>query len=367
MKLTVSGGQLRKYKKGQAFQLSKDQLQGKAKKGKQHQIDLDESHTKKLQSAARRGKGYRVKGGNIFNDVSKGVNKAVKTVSDTVSGASKSATKKVKGLSKAIKSVGDYVQNDAVDDITDTYGEVNQFALKNDIGGKVEMAKKVVPKSAASAAIRGALVAAGMDDDAASIMADSAVGAVYSVDFGKSLKGQGKKAATGAATGAVTSALKSGSSKSKSTEGSDLKKSGAPKGVNHMAQDYSKQPMMISLGGAVASSNAMRKSTQSIARPRSKAAKAKAQITPDYNTAGGSFKQLGAGIVPAGAGFVPLGGSGLIPAGSGFGTSTSGVVKKVAKRAAKKASEHSGSGARPAKGTQAARDKMAALRAMRKK
>jgi hypothetical protein len=43
MKLTVSGGQLRKYKNGQSFQLSKDQLRGQPKKGKQHHIELDES------------------------------------------------------------------------------------------------------------------------------------------------------------------------------------------------------------------------------------------------------------------------------------------------------------------------------------
>ena len=101
--------------------------------------------------------------------------------------------------------------------------------------------------------------------------------------------------------------------------------------------------------------SAIRKSTQPIARPRSRAAKAKNQIIPDYNTmAGGSFKQLGSGIVPAGSGIVPAG-VGIVPSGSG-------VIKNI-----KKGYRFSGSGARPAKGSQEARDKMAALRAMCKK
>jgi hypothetical protein len=126
MKLTITGGQLRKYKTGQSFQLSKNQLRGEAKTGKQHEIDLDESHRKKLQSAVRRGKGYRVKGGSILGSISKGVNKAVKTVSDA---GKKTSSKWSKGIADAAKSAADYVENDAMDDIKDTYGEVSRLTF----------------------------------------------------------------------------------------------------------------------------------------------------------------------------------------------------------------------------------------------
>jgi hypothetical protein len=82
MKLLISGGQLSKLKKNQAFQLSKAQLQGQPKKGAQYEVDLDDSHARKVNAAIRKGKGYRVKGGSIFSSISKGVSKAAKTVSD---------------------------------------------------------------------------------------------------------------------------------------------------------------------------------------------------------------------------------------------------------------------------------------------
>jgi hypothetical protein len=338
MKLQISGGQLSKLKRGKVFQLSKDQLQGIPKKGKQYQVDIDDSNMKKIEKARKGGKGYRVKGGNIFNDVSKGVNKAVKTVSDTVSGASKSATKKVKGLSKAISSVGDYVKNDAVDDIEDAYGEVNQFALKNDIGGKVEMAKKVVPKSAAQAAFSGALMAAGMDKEAADVMAASAVGAVYNVDFGKSLKGQGKKAASGAIQGGVSEGVKS----SKTTKGDGVK------GINHLGNDYAKKAFSgrsVSFAPAVMSP-APRAVKVGKAPSKTKVAKAKNQQMVDTNTSsGGNIINN----ISKKAGFSSSGGS--------FKPVSGGSFKEVG-----------GSGiSKPAKGSQAAKDKMASLRAMRKK
>jgi hypothetical protein len=317
MKLVISGGQLSKLKKNQAFQLSKTQLQGQPKKGAQYEVDLDDSHARKVKTAMRKGKGYRVKGGSIFSSISKGVSKAAKTVSDGVS----------KTASKAVK----YVEDDLADDVADTYGEVNQLALKADIGGGVEQAKKVVPKSVARSAFAAALMAGGVDETSANVMAGAAVESAYSVDFSRSLKGQGKKAGIGAGKGAISEGLSANKSKP-TTKGDGVK------GINHLGHDYAKNAFKGTSVSFAPQSNAIRNTTMPIKIPKQSAvSKKKNDQMVDTNTAsGGSFKEVGSGFSVKAKVKIP----------KGFGGN--GVKQ-------------------PAKGSQAAKDKMAALRNMRKK
>jgi hypothetical protein len=85
MKLEISGGQLNNLRKGKAINLSNAQLNGQNKKGKAHEVDVDDGKMKAMDSARRRGKGYRISGGDIFGSISKGVKTASKTASKTVS------------------------------------------------------------------------------------------------------------------------------------------------------------------------------------------------------------------------------------------------------------------------------------------
>ena len=105
MKIQISGPQMTKFKKGQPFQLSRDQIQGQPKKGKQHEVEIDDAHMKKIQSAAKRGKGYRISGEGLFKSAGKklGVSKSVgdgieggsflKSVKNTASKAGKTIKK----------------------------------------------------------------------------------------------------------------------------------------------------------------------------------------------------------------------------------------------------------------------------------
>jgi len=109
-------------------------------------------------------------------------------------------------ISKATKKTVDYVKNDAGTDIKSAYGEVNQFALKNDVGGKIQMVKNAIPPQVTQMLMQDALIAGGVDPVSAGVMAGSATGAVYSVDFSKSLKGQGDNALHGAIQGGAQGA-----------------------------------------------------------------------------------------------------------------------------------------------------------------
>jgi len=90
MRLEISTSQLLNLRKGKNINLSSAQLNGTAKKGKVHEIEISDSNTKALTLAKNKGKGYRVTasevtGGNIFKSISKGVKKATKSVSKAVS------------------------------------------------------------------------------------------------------------------------------------------------------------------------------------------------------------------------------------------------------------------------------------------
>ena len=88
-----------------------------------------------------------------------------------------------KGIKKATKSVSKSVSK-AADSVSDAASDANQFALKNDIGGKVEMVKNMIPKDAVQESMKAGLMAQGMDEKSASIAAGSATGALYGYDLG---------------------------------------------------------------------------------------------------------------------------------------------------------------------------------------
>ena len=139
------------------------------------------------------------RGGDIFGDISKGFKKAGKDIN--------------KGVNTATK----YVKNDLGNDVKKAYGEVNQTALKQDWGGKVEMVKGMIPREVLTATLGTALMSVGVvDPNIAFALANSASGSVYAVDFSKSLKGQGKAALAGAD---LENALSAATSKPATTSG----------------------------------------------------------------------------------------------------------------------------------------------------
>lgn len=339
MKLEISGGQLRSFKKGKAFQLSKQQLHGVPKKGKMHEIEIDDGHYSKIVKAAKAGKGYRVQGQGVISSIGKKAGLAKSTKGKGIlKSIKKTANKVSKGVSKVADTAVDYVKNDLVDDVKEVKTEIDDFGHKYDIGGKVEMAKKVVPKSVVQTAFSSALIATGMDPEAANIAAGSAVGAIYNVDFSKKLENQGDKAAIGAVQGGVSAGISNSKASKKETA------AGSIKGRNHMAMDYSKGPA-LSRGGSVMKPSVMARPSKPLKLPPlSKEAKAKNSIMLQTNTSvGGSFLPLSTG-----GSFQPLG---TTAAGSFRPLGTGNGLK----------------GATPKKGSQEAKDKMSRLRAMRKK
>jgi hypothetical protein len=363
-----------------------------------------------LDSARRRGKGYRISGGDIFGSISKGVNKAVKTVGDAVTG--KSSNKWAKSIASTVK--------DAAGVVEDGYKAINKTALKQDWGGAIEMAQSAVPQSVVKEALKAAFMAGGMDESAAGVAAAGSTQAFYDVDFSKSLKGQGDAAAKGAVKGAYNEGVSGGAIRD-------------PKGINTIALDTSKRPIVK--GGSIASKIKKKVDVPKLSKKVSKVAREQASIRYDPNlqfapvAGSGFFDTLASGVKTlasdpqvqklalegakqgAKAGYSAYqknkkkketsGGSMRPISGEGFlDTLASGVktlasdpqVQKLALEGAKqgakagysayqknkKKKETSGSGfkpigggavsgGRPAKGSQAAKDKMAALRAMRKK
>ena len=114
-----------------------------------------------------------------------------------------------KDLKKGAKATGDFLKNDVAPDVQKAYGTVNQYALKNDWGGKIQMVKNAIPQQVTTLILTDALMAAGVDPVASGAMAGSATGALYSVDFSRSLKGQGKNAEQGALQGGLSGGTQS--------------------------------------------------------------------------------------------------------------------------------------------------------------
>lgn len=335
MKIQISGPQMTKFKKGQPFQLSRDQIQGQPKKGKQHEVEIDDAHMKKIQSAAKRGKGYRISGEGLFKSAGKqlGVSKSVgdgllKSVKKTVSKAGKT-------IKKGVSTAADTIEQAAYD--------VN-------LGKNIEKVKDAIPESVVKSTIKTALIAQGMSPEEADLAASSGTAAVYGYSFDKKAT---KKNISGAVLDGVEAGIKSGI-KSSTSGGAmmmaDIYNTG--KGNSKLTLDTMKNPIykkpkVASSGGAL-SSQVMMSQSKPVSMGRSKASLVRDSLVADANTSkGGSFKPSGGSFKPSGGSMVAIGGS-FKPSGGSFKPLGEGLNK-------------------PQKGSQEMKDRMAQLRAMRNK
>lgn len=193
----VTAKQMKAIKSGNGIQLSHAQLTNPSKVHR-HPISVNmyPEGLKKLNQSMAKNKGFRMmpdkhftneyseySGGDddVFEGGFLGIGKAFKKAGKTIS---KSAKSTGKAISKSAKSTGK---------------AINKIALKSDIGGVVEDLKNQIGEENVTLLMSASLMSAGIPPEQAQIMAASGAGAVYSVDFGKQLKGQGKSALTGAA------------------------------------------------------------------------------------------------------------------------------------------------------------------------
>jgi hypothetical protein len=123
-------------------------------------------------------------GGDIFKDISKGA----KSLGKKISKGTKSVVKKTGAIAKK------------------GYQTINKTALKQDWGGYIETVKEPLLE-VLEPAMSAAMETAGVPAPVADTISASAVGSAKAVNFGKSLKGQGQKALTGAIKGAISGAV----------------------------------------------------------------------------------------------------------------------------------------------------------------
>ena len=334
MKIQISGPQMTKFKKGQPFQLSRDQIQGQAKPGKQHEVEIDDAHMKKIQSAAKRGKGYRISGEGLFKSAGKKLGVS-KSVGDGIEGGSflKSVKNTAKKAGKTIKK--------GVSTAADT---IEQAAYDVNLGKNIEKVKDAIPESLVKTTIKTALMAQGMSPEEADAIASAGTAGVYGYSFDEKPT---KKNITGAISDGVKAGIKSGvkSSVSGGAMMSDIYNTG--KGNSKLTLDTMKNPIykkpkVASSGGAL-SSQVMMSQSKPVSMVRTKASMVKdTQVKDANNMKGSSFKQVGGGsMVAMGGSFLPNGGSFKPLGGEGLN--------------------------KPEKGSQAMKDRMAKLRAMRNK
>ena len=325
MKIQISGPQMTKFKKGQPFQLSRDQIQGQPKKGKQHEVEIDDAHMKKIQSAAKRGKGYRISGEGLIKSAGKKLGVS-KSVGDGIEGGSflKSVKNTAKKAGKTIKK-GVSTAADAIE----------QGAYDINLGKNIEKIKDAIPESLVKTTIKTALMAQGMSPEEADAIASAGTAGVYGYSFDEKAT---TKNFSGAIQDGVKAGIKSGvkSSVSGGAMMADIYNTG--KGNSKLTLDTMKNPIykkpkVASSGGAL-SSQVMMSQTKPVSMGRSKASLVRDSLVADANTSkGGSFKPVGGSMVAMGGSFKPLG---------------EGLNK-------------------PQKGSQEMKDRMAKLRAMRNK
>jgi hypothetical protein len=320
-----------KFKKGEPFQLSRDQIQGQPKKGKQHEVEIDDSHMKKIQSAAKRGKGYRISGEGLFKSAGKKLGVS-KSVGDGIEGGSflKSVKNTAKKAGKTIKK-----------GVSTAADSIEQAAYDVNLGKNIEAVKDAIPESLVKSTIKTALMAQGMSPEEADAIASAGTAGVYGYSFDEKAT---KKNITGAISDGVKAGIKSGV-KSSVTGGammSDIYNTG--KGNSKLTLDTMKNPIykkpkVASSGGAL-SSQVMMSQSKPVSMGRSKASMVRDSLVADANTSkGGSFKPTGGSMIAMGGSFKPTGGS----------------FKPL------------GEGVKPQKGSQEMKDRMAKLRAMRNK
>mgnify|MGYP006147305543 CR=1 FL=1 len=133
MRIGISTAQKRNMMKGKAFNLSHAQLNGEMKGGKVHEVEIDDEHHKGMESAHRRGKGYRINGGSMVP-----VGGSMVPVGGNILKSIK------KGVSKTVKSASKAIN-------------------KADVGSAIQIVKQAIPKEVITVAIQGALISQGVD------------------------------------------------------------------------------------------------------------------------------------------------------------------------------------------------------------
>jgi hypothetical protein len=334
MKIQISGQQMTKFKKGQPFQLSRDQIQGQPKKGKQHEVEIDDAHMKRIQSAAKRGKGYRISGEGLFKSAGEKLGVS-KSVGDGIEGGSF-----LKSVKNTASKVGKTIKKTAYD--------VN-------LGKNIEAVKDAIPESLVKTTIKTALEAQGMSPEEADAIASAGTAGVYGYSFDKKAT---KKNISGAVMDGVEAGIKSGlkSSVSGGAMLADIYNTG--KGNSKLTLDTMKNPIYkkpkVPSSGGMLSSQVMMSQSKPVSMGRSKASMVRDALVADANTSkGGSFKPTGGSMIAMGGSFKPTGGS-MIAMGGSF-KPTGGSFKPL------------GEGVKPQKGSQEMKDRMAKLRAMRNK
>jgi hypothetical protein len=197
-----------------------------------------------MESARKRGKGYRVSGGSIIGDISKGVSKASKSVSKAVTGAAKS---------------------------------VYKGALKSDVGGIVEGVIEATPKPVVKGAMVAGLIASGLSPEESEALADASVEMIYAYDFGSAPSNENM---SNAAKAGVMSAIKA------QAKGGALRDN---KGIHHMAIDSAKGP--ITKGGSVFGKVAKSAAAKKVTKKLSNVAKVQSEsrFDPNIEFAGKGF------------------------------------------------------------------------------
>lgn len=277
MQLELSASQANALKKGRKINYKG----GAVKKGGVYCVECDEATAKRISSGARRGKATQISGGNLLGlpskkvkggDILGSINSGIKStgkafeksVNKTADGLKsiakefgektigKKATKAIeKGINKSADTIASTVEKTA-DTVVDGVETGYEWALENDVGGQFEKIKKAIPKQVIAGVIFSSLVASGMDESQARILANTTAGGFYAYDFGKPPDDAGnwQKAGLGALTGF------SGSSYSEYEKTQPTKLSG--KGIRQSekgqylgphARDNAKEPIRRGING----------------------------------------------------------------------------------------------------------------------
>lgn len=166
--------------KNKPVQLSHQQLKGeRADAVHTMTLPLTKKGMTRMNRAMKTSKGFRINpkehlGGDIFSDIGKSVKKGVSDVGNSLKNTGKS-------VSSGLEEFANIVD-------------------ENDVGGKIESVKSVVPKSTFKSILKVGLMASGVDETQADMIAGGTSGALYENDFNKPL--QADKLAIGAVKGA---------------------------------------------------------------------------------------------------------------------------------------------------------------------
>jgi hypothetical protein len=258
--LTINSNQLRKYKKGLPFQMSRDQLRGiHTTGGKLFSVEIPAS--KAISNAIKSNRGIRLNGVTHGGSIAS----SFKSLGNSISKGAKQAGK----------------------EIVKTANDVDKWAKKVDLGGYVEQIKDKVPQSTMTIILTSALTTAAIATGnpaliaAAPVLAASGSAAFYKADFSKNLNGQGEAVGMTALSTAVKEAPKAKASYDKAQS----KGEGFSNIVHSRAKKLPRSTASVVRNSILMDAN---QSTQG----------------GSFMTTGGSFKPTGGSFKPTGSGFV---------------------------------------------------------------